>query len=132
MLFRSAYAEHGGPDALVQPLRLGYTEQDAAELVSHWRGLDLSAVFAYNDEYALLLLSAFQDAGLKVPEQVALVGADDVLLARLTRPRLTTVRLELPDGARLAELIDRLIRSPEAPTESHAVGASHIVVRDSG
>ncbi|QMU68209.1 LacI family DNA-binding transcriptional regulator [Streptacidiphilus sp. P02-A3a] len=129
---RAVYAEHGGPGALVQPLRLGYSEQDAAELVSRWRELDLSALFAYNDEYALLLLSAFQDAGLEVPGEVALVGADDVLLARLTRPRLTTVRLELPDGARLAELIDRLIRNPEAPTESHSVGASQIVVRDSG
>lgn len=129
---QAVYAEQGGPDALVRPLSLGYTEQAAAELVARWRELDLSAVFAYNDEYALLLLSAFQDAGVKVPEEVALVGADDVLLARLTRPRLTTVRLELPDGGRLAELIDRLIRSPEAPTESHSIGASHIVVRDSG
>ncbi len=129
---RAAYAEHGGPDSLVRPLRLDYTEQAAAELVSRWRESGLSALFTYNDEYALLLLSAFQDAGVKVPEEAALVGADDVLLARLTRPRLTTVRLELPDGARLAELIDRLIRTPEAPTENHSVGASHIVVRDSG
>ena len=128
----AACAEHGGPDTLVQPLSLGYNEQDAVELASRWRELDLSAVFTYNDEYALLLLSALQDAGLRVPEDVALVGADDILLARLTRPRLTTVRLELPDGARLAELIDRLIRNQDAPTESHALGSSYLVVRDSG
>jgi DNA-binding LacI/PurR family transcriptional regulator len=128
----AACAERGDPDTRVQPLSLGYTEQAAAELVSRWGELDLSALFTYNDEYALLLLSAFQDAGLRIPEDVALVGADDLLLTRLTRPRLTTVRLELPDGARLAELIDRLIRNPDAPTESHALGSSRIVARDSG
>jgi DNA-binding LacI/PurR family transcriptional regulator len=127
----AAYAEHGGPDCLVQPLSLDHTEQAAAELASRWRELELSAVFTYNDEYALLLLSAFQDAGLRAPGDVALVGADDILLARLTRPRLTTVRLELPEAARLAELIDRLIRNPDAPTESFALGSSYIVVRDS-
>ena len=128
----AAYAAQGGPQSLVKPLPLGYTEQAAAELVAQWGELGLTGLFTYNDEYALLLLSAFQDAGLRVPEDVALVGADDILLARLTRPRLTTVRLVLPDGAQLAQLIDRLIRDPDTPTESHAVGASHIVVRDSG
>ncbi|MBC3842276.1 LacI family transcriptional regulator [Streptacidiphilus sp. 4-A2] len=129
---RAAYAEHGGPGSRVEPLPLDYTEQSAAQLAAGWRESGLSALFTYNDEYALLLLSAFQDAGLRIPEDVALVGADDVLLARLTRPRLTTVRLEIPDGARLAQLIDRLIRNPDTPPELHTLGASHIVVRDSG
>jgi hypothetical protein len=39
--------------------------------------------------------------------------------------------VELPDGARLAGLIDRLIRNPDSPTESHALGSARIVVRDS-
>jgi DNA-binding LacI/PurR family transcriptional regulator len=128
---RAVYAAQGGPDSRVEPLSLGYTEQAAAELASRWRELGLSALFAYNDEYALLMLSAFQDAGLRIPEDVALVGADNVMLARLTRPRLTTVGVELPDGARLAGLIDRLIRNPDSPTESHALGSARIVVRDS-
>jgi gamma-glutamyl phosphate reductase len=45
---------------------------------------------------------------------------------------LTTVGLVLPEGGELAELIDRLIRKPDAPIEKHALGAAHIVVRDSG
>ncbi|WP_225446827.1 LacI family DNA-binding transcriptional regulator [Streptacidiphilus sp. PB12-B1b] len=125
----AAYAGQGGR---VEPLELDYTEESAARLASRWRESGLTGLFGYNDEYALLLLSAFQEAGLRVPEDVALVGADDVLPARLARPRLTTVRLELPDGAELAALIDRLIRNPDTPAETHALGASQIVVRESG
>jgi DNA-binding LacI/PurR family transcriptional regulator len=125
-------AAYASQDGRVERLPLDYTEQSAAQLASRWRESGLTGLFTYNDEFALLLLSAFQDAGLRVPEDVALVGADDVLLARLTRPRLTTVRLELPDGVRLAALIDRLIRNPDTPPETHALGASQIVVRESG
>ena len=126
----AAYADQDG--GRVERLPLDYTEESAAQLVSRWGDLGLTGLFTYNDEFALLLLSAFQDAGLRVPEDVALVGADDVLLARLTRPRLTTVRLELPNGVELAQLIDRLIRNPDTPPENHALGVSHIVVRESG
>ena len=121
----------GQKGARIERLDLDYTEESAARLAARWRESGLTGLFAYNDEFALLLLSAFQDAGLRVPEDVALVGADDLMFARLTRPRLTTVRQQLPDGNKLAELIDRLVRHPDTPAESHDLGSAHIVVRDS-
>lgn len=115
----------------VERLDLDYTEQAAADLAAAWPGLGLTGLFGYNDEYAMLLMSAFQDAGVAVPEEVALVGADDLMLARLLRPRLTSVRQLLPSGRTLADLIDRLIRNPDTPSENHDLGTSSIVARDS-
>ena len=50
-----------------------------------------SAVFASNDRAAARLLGAAADAGLRVPDDLAIVGYDDTELARLLWPRLTTV-----------------------------------------
>ncbi|MFC8131673.1 LacI family DNA-binding transcriptional regulator [Streptomyces sp. NPDC057302] len=119
------------PGARVEPLELAGTEESAAELASRWRDLDLDAVFAYNDEYAMLLMRALQDAGIDVPGDVAVVGADDLLLGRLLRPRLTSVRIELPPPAEVAALVDRLIREPETPPAVHRRSTAHIEARES-
>ena len=130
---RTAAAAAAFPDApvRVEQLDLDYTEQAAAELAADWRGLGLSGLFSYNDEFAMLLMSAFQDAGIGIPDDVALVGADDLMLARLLRPRLTSVRQIMPSGRSLADLVDRLIRHPDTPPEQHDLGAARIVVRES-
>ncbi|MFD0549680.1 LacI family DNA-binding transcriptional regulator [Streptomyces rectiviolaceus] len=119
------------PGARVEPVELAYTEESAAELAARWRDLDLDAVFAYNDEYAMLLMRALQDAGIDVPGEVAVVGADDLLLGRLLRPRLTSVRIELPPPAEVAALVDRLIREPETPPAVHRRSTAHIEARES-
>lgn len=116
----------------MEPLELDYTEESAAALAARWRSLGLTALFCYNDEYAALVLAAFQDAGIAVPAEAALVGSDDLMLARVLRPRLTSVHVALPQGSALADLIDRLIREPETLAETHRVGSARISVRDSG
>lgn len=65
-------------------------EQAARELLS--RDISFSAIFVYNDAMASGILSALADQGLRVPEDVAVIGFDDVLLARYLWPRLTTLR----------------------------------------
>ncbi|MCX5230360.1 MULTISPECIES: LacI family DNA-binding transcriptional regulator [unclassified Streptomyces] len=120
-----------GTDATVVPLPLRYDEESANELAARWRELGLDAVFAYNDEYAMLLMRALQDAGLAVPEEVAVVGADDLLLGRLLRPRLSTVRIDMVLGRELAELVDRAVREPEVPPRTRALLASQVVRRES-
>jgi DNA-binding LacI/PurR family transcriptional regulator len=88
-------------------------------------------VFAYNDEYAMLLMRALQDEGVAVPADTAVIGADDLLLGRLLRPRLSTVRIELPSGRDLAELVDRAVRDPGGEPERHKVLGASVVQRDS-
>ncbi|BFO19008.1 hypothetical protein SHKM778_53960 [Streptomyces sp. KM77-8] len=88
-------------------------------------------MFTYNDEYAMLLMRALQDAGVRVPEDTAMIGADNLMLGRLLRPRLTTVHLELPPGRELAALVDRAVRDPAAAPESHKVLGASVIHRDS-
>ncbi|NEB02747.1 LacI family transcriptional regulator [Streptomyces sp. SID13726] len=118
-------------DATLTELPLAYEEQAAIKLAARWRDLDLDAVFAYNDEYAMLLMRALQDEGVRVPEDTAVIGADDLLIGRLLRPRLSTVHIELPSGRDLAELVDRAVREPAAATETHTVLGATVVHRDS-
>lgn len=117
--------------AEVEPLPMAYTEESAAALAARWRGLGLDAAFAYNDEYAMLLMRALQDEGLRVPEDVAVIGADDLLLGRLLRPRLSTVQIELPTGEHLASLVDRAVREPSEATERHELMAASAIRRES-
>lgn len=124
-------AAAASPGARVEPVELAYSEESAAELAARWRELDLDAVFAYNDEYAMLLMRALQDAGFDIPGDVAVVGADDLLLGRLLRPRLTSVRIELPAAAEVAALVDRLIREPETPPAVHRRARVRIEARES-
>ncbi|WP_194293958.1 LacI family DNA-binding transcriptional regulator [Streptomyces sp. RB17] len=120
-----------GTDAAVTGLPLAYTEESASQLAARWGELDLDAVFAYNDEYAMLLMRALQDAGVRIPEDVAVIGADDLMLGRLLRPRLSTVHIELPSGRDLAELVDRAVRDPGAEPEVHKVLGASVVQRES-
>jgi DNA-binding LacI/PurR family transcriptional regulator len=120
-----------GTDATVTELPLAYTVESAAELAGRWRSLGLDSVFAYNDEYAMLLMRALQDEGVAVPEDTAVVGADDLMLGRLLRPRLSTVHIDLPSGQDLAELVDRVVRDPGGVPEVHEVPGARIVHRES-
>jgi LacI family repressor for deo operon, udp, cdd, tsx, nupC, and nupG len=55
-----------------------------------------SAVFAQNDRMALGVLHACRDLGLKVPEQMAVIGVDDMPLASYFDPPLTTMKQDMP------------------------------------
>jgi LacI family transcriptional regulator len=61
-----------------------------------------TALFAANDSMAIGALSAFREAGLHVPEDIALVGFDDIPIARFLTPPLTTVRVEIAELGRRA------------------------------
>ena len=65
-------------------------EQAMLNLLS--RGVDFSAVVSYNDGMAAGAISVLADNGISVPEQVSVIGFDDVVFARFLRPKLTTMR----------------------------------------
>jgi len=68
-----------------------------------------TAVFASNDSMAIGALSAAEDAGLEVPEDLAVVGFDDVPIAQYVSPPLTTVRVAIAElGSRA---VSRLLTS---------------------
>lgn len=90
-----------------------------------------SAVFAANDHTAIGLLSAFRERGLRVPEDVSVVGFDDVPEAGYLYPPLTTVR---QDFATLGELMMQkvliAVEEPDGATETTPL-PTHLIVRQS-
>ena len=56
------------------------------------------AVFAANDLSAIGAVEALMDSKIRVPEQVSVAGCDDIEIARLVRPSITTVRTSLKTG----------------------------------
>ncbi len=61
----------------------------------------VSAVFAVSDYYAIDLMSFFEKQGISVPDEISVVGFDDILLCELISPTLTTVK---QDGAMRAKI----------------------------
>jgi len=90
---------------------------------------DATAVFAANDQTALGVVRAFADAGRRVPDDVSVVGFDDVADAADYRPPLTTVR---QDFDRLGELaVAALIAGIEDGEAGFEIVPATLVVRDS-
>lgn len=84
--------------------RVGFSAESAAAAIRAWGGCETSptAICADNDELALALLAAAHDEGLRVPDDLAVIGVEDIPAAALVRPALTTIAL---DNRPRAELI---------------------------
>jgi len=79
------------------------------------RGNPFTAVVAFNDISALGAMTALREAGHKVPEDVSLLGFDDIEFASIAYPPLTTIRQPLQEmGATAAELLIRKIATDES------------------
>lgn len=80
-------------------------------------GADFTALFGFNDVSAIGAMRAFTEAGWKIPDDVSVVGFDDIASAAFHAPGLTTVRQPLREmGARAGEIVlDRLEGKQEYP-----------------
>ena len=131
--FRRALSEascHLPPEALVR----GNGRHDggvaaAQELLR--RGIDFTAVFAFNDQMAVGVIGTLQRAGCRVPEDVSVVGFDDIPEASAMFPAITTVAQPIAEmggrGVRL--LVDRITRR-DAPYQ-RVVLPTRLVERES-
>lgn len=90
-----------------------------------------TAVFAANDYMALGVMDAARKLGLRIPEDLSVIGYDDRAFARFTRPRLTTVSLPLYDmGVQAARRLLALLQDRTVPPEPVAVRGK-LFVRES-
>jgi LacI family transcriptional regulator len=107
LIAESDFTEQGGYAAMQQLLFRGRRA-----------GLERSpdAVFVASDTMALGALRALHEAGKRVPDDVALIGFDDMPFAAHTDPPLTTVRQPIPRaGSVAAETLFDIIEHPAAP-----------------
>lgn len=90
-------------------------------------------VLAGNDEIALGVLQAAQDAGLNVPRDVRIVGFDDTRIASMVRPRLSAVRVPLVEvGSKAVQLLLERIEDPRRPAATVHLPTRLIVRESSG
>jgi LacI family transcriptional regulator len=90
-----------------------------------------TAIFAGSDEVALGVMEAARARGLRVPEDLSLVGFDDTQVARLASPQLTTVRQPLQQMGAVAIRTVLRLAAGEKVDSHHVELATKLVVRDS-
>lgn len=90
--------------------QLGYQEMKAFLK----REIPFTAIFSYNDMVAFGAIRALEEEGLRVPDDVAVVGYDDVQMASMFKPSLTTVRQPIRDIAQsMVQLLSEIIEMDE-------------------
>ena len=118
----------------VEPVELGPFQ---ARFSAGVRAADLvlasaaTAVVAYNDEVAVGVINRLADRGVRVPDDLSIIGFDDTSLAEMVTPRLTTVRLPVAMAGQAAarRLLD--LRTPARPTPGPLTLPGELIVRSS-
>jgi LacI family transcriptional regulator len=118
--FRAVIARAGDDVTLTE--FVGDFSQDsgwsaAHTMLAHSRRFEFC--FACNDSMAVGAMSAFRDAGIRVPESLAIAGFDDLPMARFLTPALTTVHVPIEELGRraMSMLISAVVQgSPAKPT----------------
>jgi len=91
-----------------------------------------TAVFAANDAMAIGALSAFREVGLRVPEDIAVAGFDDIPMARYMSPPLTSVHVEISElGARAMGVLLAAVQEKNRHERQQVVLPTTLVVRQS-
>ncbi|TJY42154.1 LacI family transcriptional regulator [Cohnella pontilimi] len=134
--YRKALMMHGlNVDEALIRLVQGQTFSDGygALTVLLELGVMFDALFCGNDLLALGAIKALEQAGIRVPEEVAVVGYDDIFSASLFKPALTTVRQPITDIGK--ELVSLLFQSVEQLSENRSarkiVIPTELIVRES-
>lgn len=106
------------------------TGAEAVDILLDQRAADLDAIVAANDNMAIGALEALQARGIKAPQDVAVVGFDDIEDARAITPPLTTIRQPLHEqGRRATEMLLALLENKKVPDKLSL--STELVIRQS-
>ncbi len=114
--YREALAAHGLP-VRAEWISYGKGVRERGRLVARdllTRSPEITAIFAYNDLLAIGAIRACRELGRRVPQDCAIIGFDDIHLADMIAPALTTVRIQKYELGQLA--MTRLIAMLNDPT----------------
>jgi len=126
---------NSGIDADLSLQKVGYYDQTGGyvamqELLKENKGI--TAVFASNDFMALGAMKAIKEKGLRIPEDIAVVGFDDTEFAALVEPAMTTVRKPRTlMGYQAANLMINLLKDTENEKAMSIVLPANLIVRKS-
>lgn len=110
--------------------------KEAARQLLEGRGRNArpTAILAYNDLAAIGAITAAQDTGIVVPDDLSIVGHDDIPLAALLRPALTTVRQPMRAlGEQAVQMLYKRLQARATPAHAPTITrlAPTLIVRDS-
>lgn len=130
--YRRALESHGLPYEPALTAQGNFISERAYQAVKGWleSGIDFDGLFAGDDECAVGALRALHEAGRRVPQEVSLVGYDDIPMASGVVPALTTVHSPIAEAGHMAacQLVS-LIRTGHA--EAQQTLSTHVVIRQS-
>ncbi len=132
--YRQALEQAGGIPYDRDLVKCGnFDEESGYAAVEALLGLDEppTAIFIASDMVAMGSLRALHDNGLRVPEEIAVVGFDDITVARFITPALTTFHVPTFGlGWSAAELLIRIIEQ-DRPSQIHVRLDTELVIRES-
>jgi len=105
-----------------------FTQDGGYQAMRNLLGKDIDAVFAASDPMAVGAIKAIQEAGRKVPDDIAVVGFDDAPFAVDTTPPLTTVRQPTDKlGSYAVEMLNELIESSDGSSRRMILPAELVI-----
>lgn len=108
-----------------------FSRESGREVAAQLFAARPTAIFASNDEMAIGVIEAATAAGLRVPDDLSVVGFDDNAAAKSIRPRLTTVRQPLEEmGAAACRMLVERINNPSRSV-SHETIPYEVMMRES-
>jgi LacI family transcriptional regulator len=132
--YRQALAKHSIAFDASLVRECGFTERAGYESMTAWlrEGNVPPAIFAANDPAAIGAMGAITEAGLRIPDDVALVGGGNIHYADMLRVPLTTVAWSTIEmGQAAARLLIGLIEGKKQQREQHIIVDPVLVVRES-
>jgi Transcriptional regulators len=105
------------PECMIEVIH--YSREDGISVMPKLLHIGVDAIFcAAGDNCAIGLLTVARDQGVRIPEDIAIVGFDDLLIAQLSTPALTTIRQPLKEMAEAAYKMavtnrDEILRKPQ-------------------
>ena len=112
-------------------IRQGMLERESSMSELYQLSKDYTAFMCCSDYYAVILMKYFSERGVRIPEDLSFTGFDDILLARVVSPELTTVRQDITEKGRCSvEYLLKMIQGIE-PFEWDVKLPVEIIVRGS-
>ena len=93
------------------------------------RNVDFDAMFCCSDLIAISAMGALAESGINIPDEVAIVGYDDIVLASYSSPPLTTVRQNISQGGRI--IVQKLMSQINGDKIGNSVLKTELIVRRS-
>ena len=123
-------AQHGLNTFIEDGALLREDAYDAAQRLMT-RAPEITAILACNDNVAIGVMNALHDNGLTVPDDVSVVGFDDIDLAQEVTPALSTMHVDkvLMGSMAVRHLIDRRVQPERTPVKT--LISTHLIERDS-